>query len=278
MYCCVFVSRICVNIKPGSNYGFMKGCANAMGFSDKTVIITGAANGIDRGIALLYAEKGANVVVADIDAKAGTQTTALIKENGGEALFVHTDVRLESDIIRLMETAFQAYGRIDILINNAGIAIFKSPLDLTLTEWENVINTNLRSVFLGSREAAKYMKQNEDGGAIVNIASTRAIMSEPDSEAYAASKGGIVALTHALAASLSEYGITVNAISPGWIETGDYSKLRKIDHEQHLSGRVGKPDDIARACLYLTARENNFVTGINLVIDGGMTKKMIYEE
>ncbi|HOB19069.1 MAG TPA: SDR family NAD(P)-dependent oxidoreductase, partial [Candidatus Atribacteria bacterium] len=147
-----------------------------MGFSDKTVIITGAANGIGRGIALLYAEKGANVVVADIDAKAGTQTTALIKENGGEALFVHTDVRLESDIIRLMETAFQAYGRIDILINNAGIAIFKSPLDLTLTEWENVINTNLRSVFLGSREAAKYMKQNEDGGAIVNIASTRAIM------------------------------------------------------------------------------------------------------
>jgi len=112
----------------------------------------------------------------------------------------------------------------------------------------------------------------------VNIASTRAIMSEPNSEAYAASKGGIVALTHALAASFSEYRITVNAISPGWIETGDYSKLRKIDHEQHLSKRVGKPDDIARACLYLTAKENDFVTGVNLIVDGGMTRKMIYEE
>jgi len=103
-------------------------------------------------------------------------------------------------------------------------------------------------------------------------------MSEPDSEAYAASKGGIVALTHALAASLSKDKITVNCISPGWIETGDYDQLRPIDHEQHLSGRVGKPEDIARACLYLTAKENDFVTGINLIVDGGMTRKMIYEE
>ena len=122
------------------------------------------------------------------------------------------------------------------------------------------------------------MRRNKDGGAIVNIASTRAIMSEPHSEAYAATKGGIVALTHALATSFSEDRITVNAISPGWIETGDYSKLSKADHEQHLSQRVGKPEDIARACLYLTAKENDFVTGINLVVDGGMTRKMIYVE
>ena len=122
------------------------------------------------------------------------------------------------------------------------------------------------------------MRHNKEGGSILNIASTRAIMSEPNSESYAATKGGIVALTHALAASLSEEQITVNAISPGWIETRDYESLRKIDHEQHLSKRVGKPEDIARACLYLTAKENNFVTGINLVVDGGMTRKMIYEE
>ena len=122
------------------------------------------------------------------------------------------------------------------------------------------------------------MRNNKEGGAIINIASTRAIMSEPNSEAYAATKGGIVALTHALAASFSQYRITVNTISPGWIETGDYSKLRKEDHEQHFSMRVGKPDDIARACLYLTAKENNFATGINLIVDGGMTRKMIYAE
>ena len=251
---------------------------NTTGFQNKTVIITGAGNGIGRGIALLYAEKGANVVVADIDESAGARTTAEIREKGEKALFVQTDVRAEADIVRLMETAIKAYGHIDILINNAGISVFKPFFELSQEEWDNVINTNLRSVFLCSREAAKYMRYNNDGGSIVNIASTRAIMSEPNSEAYAASKGGIVAITHALAASLGRYGITVNAISPGWIETGNYSKLRAVDHEQHLSGRVGKPGDIARACVYLTDRENNFVTGINLVVDGGMTRKMIYEE
>jgi NAD(P)-dependent dehydrogenase (short-subunit alcohol dehydrogenase family) len=249
-----------------------------MGFQNKTVIITGAGNGIGRGIALLYAEKGASVVVADIDAAAGTQTVADIKEKSGDAIFVQADVRSEPDIVRLMEEAYKAYCHIDILINNAGISVFRPVFELSADEWDNIINTNLRSVFLCSREAAKYMRHNRDGGRIVNIASTRAIMSEPNSEAYAASKGGIVALTHALAASLGQYGITVNAISPGWIETGDYSKLRGTDHEQHLSGRVGKPDDIARACIFLTDRENSFVTGINLVVDGGMTRKMIYEE
>ena len=167
---------------------------------------------------------------------------------------------------------------IDILINNAGKGGFKSLYEIKIEEWDDVLNTNLRSVFLGSREAAKYMRHNNEGGSIVNIASTRAIMSEANSETYAASKGGIVAITHALAASLSNERIRVNAISPGWIETGDYSKLTKLDHEQHFSKRVGKPADIARACMYLTSAENDFVTGINLVVDGGMTRKMIYEE
>lgn len=249
-----------------------------MDFSGKTAIITGAANGIGKGIALEYAVKGANVVIADIDEKVGQQTVSLIREQGGEAVFVSTDVRREEDIVRLMTAAHQTYGQINILINNAGKGLFKSPYDLTIDEWDDLLHTNLRSVFLGSREAAKYMRQNKNGGSIVNIASTRALMSEPDSEAYAASKGGIVALTHALAASLSKDRITVNCISPGWIETGDYDQLRSLDHEQHLSRRVGKPEDIARACLYLTAKENDFVTGINLIVDGGMTRKMIYEE
>ncbi|MFZ7946989.1 glucose 1-dehydrogenase [Neobacillus sp. 19] len=249
-----------------------------MNFSKKTVVITGAGNGIGKGIALLYAEKGANIILADIDEKAGASAASTIKELGGEAIFVQTDVRLETDIVRLMELAHQTFSQIDILINNAGKAIFKSPFELTLEDWDDVMNTNLRSVFLGSREAAKYMRHNKDGGSIVNIASTRAIMSEPNSESYAATKGGIIAITHALAASLSNDHITVNSISPGWIETGDYSKLSPQDHDQHLSKRVGKPEDIARTCLYLTSTENDFVTGINLVVDGGMTRKMIYEE
>ncbi|SFB94435.1 hypothetical protein SAMN05443252_101123 [Bacillus sp. OV322] len=249
-----------------------------MDYKNKTVIVTGAANGIGRGIAIAYGEKGANVVIADVEEAMGEETAEEIRQNGGEARFIKTDVRKESELASMMEEVKKSYQTIDILINNAGKAAFKSLYELSIEEWDDVINTNLRSVFLASREASKYFRENEDGGSIVNLASTRAMMSEPDSEAYAATKGGIVALTHALAASLSEFKITVNAISPGWIETGDYSRLREKDHEQHFSGRVGKPDDIARACLYLTAHENNFVTGINMVIDGGMTRKMIYEE
>lgn len=249
-----------------------------MSFMNKVVIVTGAANGIGRAIAAAYAENAAKVLIADVDETAGKQTEIELKQMAKDILFVKTDVRKEGDIITLMETAKKKYGRIDVLINNAGKGLFKSLYEVTLEEWDDIIQTNLRSVFLCSREAAKYMRENEEGGAIINMASTRAIMSEPNSEGYAATKGGIVAITHALAASLSEDQITVNAISPGWIHTGDYSQLTEMDHHQHFSKRVGRPDDIARACLYLTARENNFVTGINLVVDGGMTKKMIYEE
>jgi NAD(P)-dependent dehydrogenase (short-subunit alcohol dehydrogenase family) len=247
-------------------------------FSNKVVIVTGASNGIGREIASTYAKKGAKVVLADIDEETGMKITSSIKGNGGNAIFVKTDVRKEEDVNRLIYTTKSTYETIDILINNAGKVIFKSPYELTLVEWDDVINTNLRSVFLCSREAAKVMRKNKAGGAIVNIASTRAFMSEPSSEAYAATKGGIISLTHALASSFSEDQITVNAISPGWIETGDYSQLRVVDHEQHLSKRVGNPADIARACLYLTAEGNNFVSGTNITIDGGMTRKMIYEE
>jgi NAD(P)-dependent dehydrogenase (short-subunit alcohol dehydrogenase family) len=116
------------------------------------------------------------------------------------------------------------------------------------------------------------------GGFVINIASTRALMSEPDTEAYAASKGGILALTHAFAASLAPDRIRVNCISPGWIETGDYDAIKPDDHRQHFSGRVGKPEDVARACLFLSHAENDFINGINLILDGGMTHKMIYLE
>ncbi|WP_438824241.1 SDR family NAD(P)-dependent oxidoreductase [Bacillus sp. JJ1562] len=247
-----------------------------MKIMNRVVIVTGAANGIGKGIAKAYAEIGAIVVLADMDVETGIKLSSELNEKGAEVIFIKTDVRNEQDILQLVNQTYQTYGKIDILINNAGKNLFRSPFDVTVEEWDDVINTNLRSVFLCSREAAKFMKKS--GGSIINIASTRAIMSEPHSEGYAVTKGGIVAITHALAASFSEYQITVNAISPGWIETGKYEDLREIDHEQHFSKRVGKPADIANACLYLTDPKNNFVTGINLVVDGGMTKKMIYEE
>lgn len=232
----------------------------------KTAIITGAAQGIGQAIAAHYVKAGYNVVIADIQEPA---------ENNG-ALFIETDIRDEASVQSLMKRTYEQFGSIDVLINNAGKVVFIDPLELSMAQFDDVLSTNLRSVFVCTKEAAKYMK--ETGGSIVNMASTRAFMSEPHTESYAASKGGIIALTHAFARSLSPYNITVNSISPGWIETGDYDRLREVDHVQHLSNRVGKPDDIARACLFLTNPDNNFITGENVTIDGGMTKKMMYEE
>ncbi|WP_180316683.1 SDR family NAD(P)-dependent oxidoreductase [Shouchella shacheensis] len=242
-----------------------------MDFREQVVVVTGGANGIGKGIARTYAQAGAKVVIADIDRE---QAEVLAGSENIE--FIETDVKQEEATTRLFAEVKKRHGTLDILINNAGMSDFTPLFQLTVKAWEETMQTNLRSVFLCSREAAKLMKTNTHGGRIVNIASTRATMSEPDSEAYAATKGGVVALTHALAATLSEENITVNAISPGWIHTGD-EELRDVDHRQHLSGRVGKPSDVARACLYLTERENNFVTGVEHIIDGGMTRKMIYE-
>ncbi|AMV10255.1 glucose 1-dehydrogenase [Geobacillus sp. G4] len=249
-----------------------------MSMEQKTAIVTGGANGIGKAIARAFAKQGANVVIIDRDIQNGEAFAAQLQSDGFEAIFVAADVRKVDDIERFVQEAAGRFGRIDYLINNAGVSRWKSPYELTVEEWDDVLSTNLRSAFFASREAAKYMRRNAKGGAIVNIASTRALMSEPNSEAYAASKGGLVALTHALAVSFADDRIRVNCISPGWIETGDYGQLRDIDHRQHPAGRVGKPDDIARACLYLCDEENDFITGVNLVIDGGMTRKMIYIE
>ena len=246
-----------------------------MSYKGKVVIVTGAGRGLGSSIAETYASKGAKVVLAEKVSALGLETEKTITLAGGSATFIQTDMSCPEEIEQLIQKSVEQYGTIDILINNAGISKWKSPYEITVEEWDEIINTNLRSVFLCSREAAKIMRTH-GGGSIVNIASTRAYMSEPDSEAYAASKGGIVSLTHALASSFSPDHIQVNCISPGWIETGDYNQLNEADHNQHLSGRVGKPEDIVSACLYLTGEGNNFINGTNITVDGGMTRKMIY--
>jgi hypothetical protein len=243
---------------------------------EKTVIVTGAGRGIGKAIANAFAQKAYAVVVAEIDEVHGQKTADEINSTGAKAIFIKTDVSLLNHIEKMVALTVEKFGRIDVLVNNAGLSEFYDPLEMDEATWDKIIDTNLKSVFFCSREVAKVMKAHS-GGSIINIASTRAIMSEPNSEAYAASKGGIVALTHALAASFSKYQIMVNAILPGWIETGDYNTLSEADHLQHFSQRVGTPGDIANACLFLANTENNFITGTQLVIDGGMTKKMIYE-
>lgn len=231
--------------------------------NDKLVIVTGAAQGIGRSIAQHFKAEGARVIGLDIKR---------VELDGVE--YRKCDVGNFEEVTRVFAGIHKDHGAIHILINNAGLSEFKSIWEVDEQDWDRILNTNLKSVFICSREAARYM--SEDIRSIVNMASTRAFMSEPNTETYSASKGGIFALTHSLAATLSEKSIRVNAIAPGWIHTGD-DKLREVDHSQHWSGRVGKGDDIARACLFLCDPRNSFITGECLNIDGGMTRKMIYE-
>ena len=258
-----------------------------MRFADRVVIVTGGGQGIGRAVAQAFAAEGAAVVLADVDAEAGVECEALIRTGGGRALFVETDVADERDVERLVARTVDAFGGVDVLINTAGIGGQRGlEAPDAVAFFDRVLAVNLRGAFLCARACAPEMRRR-GGGAVVNIASTRALMSEPHSEAYAASKGGLLALTHALAVSLGVWGIRVNAVSPGWIEVRDWQKasarrdpdLRPVDHAQHPAGRVGRPADVARACLFLASPdEAGFITGQNLILDGGMTVKMIYAE
>ncbi|RKD33464.1 SDR family NAD(P)-dependent oxidoreductase [Thermohalobacter berrensis] len=248
-----------------------------MKFKNKIVLVTGGANGIGKAIAKAYLDFGAKVIIADKDKEKGIKLEKDYNEKGYELFFYEIDLKQGNKIVEMIDFIVNKYDKIDILVNNAGISKSKSIYDLSIEEWDEILNVNLRSYFITSREFARHMRK-KGGGCIINIASTRYLMSEPNWEAYAASKGGIVALTHALAITLGKEKIRVNSISPGWIQNDNYDKLRPIDHNQHPSKRVGKPQDIARACLFLSDENNDFINGENIVIDGGMTKKMIYEE
>lgn len=246
---------------------------------DKVVFVTGGANGIGKAIVKAFCYAGAQVIFCDIDA---LEAQILYEEmKDFSCHFVKVDASNKEALESAMETVFQEYGDIDILINNVGIGKFSPITETTVEEFDKILSINLRSVFITSKSLAEHrekIRKENKYGRIINIASTRYLMSEPDMEAYAASKGGIVSLTHSLAISLSKYHITVNCVSPGWIETGDYTKLKESDHLQHPSGRVGKPEDIARTCVFLCDPNNDFINGQNFIVDGGMTKKMIYEE
>jgi NAD(P)-dependent dehydrogenase (short-subunit alcohol dehydrogenase family) len=251
----------------------------------KIVAVTGGAQGIGRGVALGFARAGYAVSIADPDAAAGREVAKFLTNAGSAALFVRTDVSKEADVKAWMARTVKALGAPDVLVNNAGIMKRTPFLARKVAEFDRIIAVNLRSAFMCSQLAARAMVRAKKGGAIVNIASTRAFMSEPDTEPYSASKGGIVALTHAMAISLGGHGIRVNCISPGWIETRDWQYSKRAvtpkhsaeDRTQHPVGRVGTPDDIAEACLFLAERAG-FMTGQNITIDGGMTVKMIYAE
>ena len=235
----------------------------------KRVVITGGASGIGRHLATGFAAKGYEVFALD------KQHTTFKEEH---IHFFLMDLEEESQIHQCFQCITEQYGEIHVLINNGAVSRFHKPvLELTSQEFDRVIRTNLRGAFLCCRE---FISRHRSGtcGRIINIASTRFHQNEAGWEAYGASKGGLVSLTSSLCVSLSNTGITVNAVSPGWIQVDDDEQLTEIDHKQHPSGRVGKPEDILHVCLFLCEPSNDFINGANILVDGGMTKKMIYAD
>ncbi len=254
-------------------------------YTNKVILITGGAQGIGLGMAKAFAREGASVVITDADKEAGREAVERLQQEKLEVEFILCDISAEHEVVNLMQQVGEKYGQLDALINNAGIAdpFIGSLDDMMLSEFDKVLAVNLRGPVLCSKYSLPLLRKAEHP-AILNISSTRAFMSEPNTFAYSASKGGLEALTHSLAISLAEDRIRVNAIAPGWIETGEWQKQSqqhkpqhsKQDKEQHAVGRVGTPEDIAEAALFLCSDKAGFITGQSITIDGGMTVKMIY--
>lgn len=249
----------------------------------KTAIVTGGAQGIGRGIVDYLLDLGWTVCALDVDEEALAALESEQSACGERLCALAADVADEDAVAAAVELTISRSGRLDGLVNNAGIADpYCGPLEaLSLSDWQRWIDVNLTGAFITSKHCLPHLRRQR--GAIINMASTRAIQSEPESEAYAASKGGLLAFTHALA--ISESGrVRVNAISPGWIAVEDYRKptqrarpqLSGEDHAQHPAGRVGRPADVAALCAFLLSPEAGFITGENVRIDGGMSRKMIY--
>jgi NAD(P)-dependent dehydrogenase (short-subunit alcohol dehydrogenase family) len=245
----------------------------------KNIVVTGGAQGIGKIVTLELLKEGFGVSVLEIDREAIDEFR---KENQSEDLvFYPCDVSNEKEVEASVVKSAEHFGNISGLINNAAVMNDKPVTELTLDEWNRVIGINLTGSFLCTKYTAPFLRYTK--GCIINLCSTRAFQSEANTEAYTASKGGIFALTHGLAISLGPE-VRVNCISPGWIDVSGVKKkskasqydLTEADHKQHPAGRVGNAGDIARMVLFLLNPENSFITGQNFIVDGGMTRKMIY--
>lgn len=255
-----------------------------LGLKEKVGVVTGGGQGIGKGIAQYLLQEGMHVVVAEIDEEAGEEAASQLSSLGS-VRFLRADVTDEASVRESLLRTVREFGRLDALVNNAGIAhAGHRPIEeLTLADWNGMIASHLTGCFLCCKHAIPHLRQSQ--GSVVNIGSTRAFQSEAHTEAYAASKGGIVALTHALAISLGPE-IRVNCICPGWIDVRRWKKrghpiqpdLRPIDHAQHPVGRLGEPRDIASLTAFLISEASGFITGQSFIVDGGMTRKMIYVE
>lgn len=251
-----------------------------MSFDNKVCVITGGANGIGFYLVNAFIRQGARVAFIDMDRDSGEKVLSDIRSIGGEAMFYHGDIAEQSVLEAFAKDVLQRYGRVDYLINNACLSRKGILSGCSYDDFNYVLRVGVTAPYF----LAKLFRDHfNNGAAIVNIASTRASMSQMDTESYTAAKGGISSLTHALAVSLAGK-VRVNSVSPGWIDVRanfdeNYSdKHSEEDKKQHPAHRVGNPADIARTVLFLCSEENSFITGENITVDGGMTRHMIYHD
>ena len=253
-----------------------------MKLKDRVAIVTGAAKGIGWGIAKIFIQDGAKVVVVDWDEENGEKTAKELCESGGDAIFFKCDVSKEDQVDAMVEKTIQVYGRVDILVNNAGVGVYKSFTDATMADWDRALNVNLKGQIFCSRKVVPYM-QAQGKGVIVNISSVHAFQTVNGVAPYATSKGGVYALTHAMAIDLAPT-IRVNAIAPGWVYTpliqsifdsyADPAAQRKEIERRAIMKRIGIPEEIGYAAAFLASDEASFITGTQLFVDGGLTAQL----
>jgi len=248
----------------------------------RVVLVTGGGYGIGRGIGQEFANHHEAVVIADLNDERGSLVESSIRASGGQALFVHTDVRVEAQIQAMIERTIEAFGRIDVLCNNAGIERYRRPEEYTLDDWNDISETNLRGAFLCTKYAHPFLKERR--GCIIHISSVQAFANEGRISVYTATKAGLLGLTRSMALDFAAEGIRVNAICPGAIQTGmmEASLDSEADPEEAVKrigrsiplGRIGQPADIAKAVYFLASPDASYVTGATLVVDGGLLTRL----
>jgi NAD(P)-dependent dehydrogenase (short-subunit alcohol dehydrogenase family) len=251
--------------------------------TNRVVLVSGAAQGIGRGIALVLARAGAHVVVCDIQAEEGQATADAIADLGHRSLFVHADISDPAAVSSIMDQVATKFGGLDILVNNAAVEYFRSIEETTIEEWDRTQSVDLKGIFLMTKSALPMLRDSEHA-VVVNIASVHATATIPDLGAYAAAKGGIVALTRSLSQDLGRQGVRVITVSPGFINAGMTKVwLDSLEDRQgtldrinamHPSGRIGTPEDIGNFIAFACTDLGGFINGVNVIIDGGLTTKL----